>query len=156
VVVHTGSGSRVYLWPLSKWLALLEDLNKVENLSFVFVGGTDQEQRTFDELSRRLSFPIHSVIRRYDLLEVLMLMRVSHLFLGIDSGPRHIAHLIDLPSISLLGPGPKSFQPLNRNATIIDETECKRCVTFYCPYIPSCVGKIEVETVARACRERLS
>jgi ADP-heptose:LPS heptosyltransferase len=155
VVVHTGSGSRVYLWPLNKWIALLEDLNKAGNLSFVFVGGTEQEGQVFDELTHRLSFPIQSVIRRYDLLELLMLMRVSHLFVGVDSGPRHIAHLIDLPSVSLLGPGPKSFQPLNRNATVIDETECKRCVTFYCPYTPSCVGKIEVETVASACRKSL-
>jgi ADP-heptose:LPS heptosyltransferase len=155
VVVHTGSGSRVYLWPLNKWIPLLEDLNGLGNLSFVFVGGTEQEERTFDEMSHRLSFSIHSVIRRYDLLELLMLMRGSHLFVGIDSGPRHIAHLVDLPSVSLLGPGPKSFQPLNRNAVVIDETECKRCVTFYCPYTPSCVGKIEVETVAQACRKSL-
>jgi heptosyltransferase-1 len=101
-------------------------------------------------------FPLHSVIRRYDLLQVVMLMRMSSLFVGIDSGPRHLAHLVDLPSVSLLGPGPKSFEPLNRNATIIDETECKRCVTFYCPWAPTCVGKIDVETVTRACWKRLS
>jgi heptosyltransferase I len=91
------------------------------------------------------------VIRRYNVLELLMLMRVSQLFVGVDSGPRHLAHLVDLPSVSLLGLGPKSFQPLNSNATIIDETECKRCVTFYCPHAPNCMEKIEVETVARAC-----
>jgi len=156
VLVHTGSDSRIHLWPLDKWVALLERLHKLEDISFVFVGGTDQEARTFDEISRRVSFPLHSVIRRYDLLELVMLMRVSNLFVGVDSGPRHLAHLVDLPSVSLLGPGPKSFQPLNRNATVIDETECKRCVTFYCPYAPSCVGKIDVETVARACRNTLS
>jgi ADP-heptose:LPS heptosyltransferase len=155
VLVHTGSDSRVHLWPLDKWLALLENLHELGDISFVFVGGTEEEQRFFDEISRRLSFPLQSVIRRYDLLELLMLMRVSNLFVGVDSGPRHLAHLVDLPSVSLLGPGPKSFQPLNRNATVIDETECKRCVTFYCPYAPSCVGKIDVETVARACRNSL-
>jgi ADP-heptose:LPS heptosyltransferase len=155
VIVHTGSGSRLHLWPVDKWLALLESLHGLGNISFVFVGGTEGEQRIFEEISRRLSFPLQSVIRRYDLLELLMLMRVSDLFVGIDSGPRHLAHLVELPSVSLLGPGPKSFQPLNRNATVIDETECKRCNTFYCPYAPSCVGKIEVETVARACRSRL-
>jgi ADP-heptose:LPS heptosyltransferase len=83
-------------------------------------------------------------------------MRVSQLFVGIDSGPRHLAHLVDLPSVSLLGPGPKSFQPLNSNARIIDETQCQRCVTFYCPHAPNCVEKIEVETVARACLSVLS
>ena len=156
VLVHTGSDSRVHLWPLDKWLALLENLHELGDISFVFVGGTEEEQGFFDEISRRLSFPLQSVIRRYDLLELLMLMRVSNLFVGVDSGPRHLAHLVDLPSVSLLGPGPKSFQPLNRNATVIDETECKRCVTFYCPYAPSCVGKIDVETVVRACRNTLS
>lgn len=155
VLVHTGSGTRLHLWPIDKWVALLESLYRLGDISIVFVGGAEGEQRIFEEISLRLSFPIQSVIRRYDLLELLMLMRVSRLFVGIDSGPRHLAHLVDLPSVSLLGPGPKSFEPLNRNATIIDETECKRCNTFYCPYAPSCVGKIELETVARACRNSL-
>ena len=156
VIVHTGSDSRVHLWPLDKWRALLENLHELEDISFVFVGASEEEERTFNEISRRLSFPTYSVIGRYDLLELLTLMRRSSLFVGIDSGPRHLAHLVDLPSVSLLGPGPKSFQPLNRNATVIDETECKRCNTFYCPYAPSCVGKIDVETVLSACLDRLS
>jgi ADP-heptose:LPS heptosyltransferase len=154
VVVHTGWGSRLHQWPVEKWLALLKQLNELDGISFVFVGG-EGEAQIFDEISRHLSFPLHSVIRRYDLLELVMLMRVSSLFIGIDSGPRHLAHLVDLPSVSLLGPGPKSFEPLNGNATIIDETECKRCVTVYCPWTPTCVGMIDVETVARACRNRL-
>jgi ADP-heptose:LPS heptosyltransferase len=155
VIVHTGWGSRLHLWPVEKWLALLKRLHKLEDLSFVFVGG-EGEAPIFDEISRGLPFPVHSVIRRYDLLELVTLMRASRLFVGIDSGPRHLAHLVDLSSVSLLGPGPKSFEPLNRNATIIDETECKRCVTFYCPWTPTCVGKIEVETVVQACMNRLS
>jgi ADP-heptose:LPS heptosyltransferase len=126
----------------------------LEDISFVFVGG-EGEGQIFDEISRGLPFLLHSVIRRYDLLELVTLMRASRLFVGIDSGPRHLAHLVDLPSVSLLGPGPKSFEPLNRNATTIDETECKRCVTFYCPWAPTCVGKIEVETVVQACMKRL-
>ena len=151
VLVHTGSGKKLYMWPREKWLALIERLHGLADISFVFVGGTTEEQIEFDYLASRVTFPLHSVIRRYDVLELLMLMRVSQLFVGIDSGPRHLAHLVDLPSVSLLGPGPKSFQPLNSNATIIDETECKRCVTFYCPHAPNCIEKIEVETVARAC-----
>ena len=154
VIVHTGWGTRLHLWPVEKWLALLKRLRELEDISFVFVGG-EGEGQIFDEISRGLPFPLHSVIRQYDLLELVTLMRVSRLFVGIDSGPRHLAHLVDLPSVSLLGPGPKSFEPLNRNATTIDETECKRCVTFYCPWAPTCVGKIEVETVVQACMKRL-
>lgn len=151
VVVHTGSGSPFYLWPLEKWVAFLERLHEVPDISFVFVGGTDEEVAMFERLSERVAFPLESVIRRYSVLEVLMLMRLSTLFVGVDSGPRHLAHLVDLPSVSLLGPGPKSFRPLNRNATVIDETECRKCFTLYCPHSPNCIDKIEVETVVRAC-----
>lgn len=156
VLVHTGSGKKLYMWPREKWLELIGRLRGLADISFVFVGGTEQEQIEFDYLASRVTFPLHSVICRYDVLELLMLMRVSQLFVGVDSGPRHLAHLVDLPSVSLLGPGPKSFQPLNSNATVVDETECKRCVTFYCPHAPNCIEKIEVETVARACLKALS
>jgi len=156
VIIHTGSGKRLYFWPLEKWVALLESLNVLKNISFVFVGGTDEERRTFEQISSRVAFPLHSVIRRYDVLELLMLMRMGTLFVGVDSGPRHVAHLVDLPSVSLLGPGPKSFQPLNRNATVIDETHCKKCITLYCPHTPNCIGKIEVDKVSTACKKILS
>jgi ADP-heptose:LPS heptosyltransferase len=156
VLIHTGAGKRLYTWPREKWQALIERLHGLADISFVFVGGTEEEQIEFEYLASRVTFPLHSVIRRYDVLELLMLMRVSQLFVGVDSGPRHLAHLVDLPSVSLLGPGPRSFQPLNSKATIIDETECKRCVTFYCPHAPNCIEKIQVDTVARACRKALS
>jgi ADP-heptose:LPS heptosyltransferase len=155
VVVHTGSGSRFYKWPLQKWHTLLKNLHELGDVSFVFVGGGDEERRSFEALATRASFTLHSVIGRYDLLQVLMLMRVSALFVGVDSGPRHLAHLVDLPSVSLLGPGPKSFQPLNYNATVIDETECKKCFTLYCPHSPNCIEKIEVARVAAVCRNIL-
>ena len=156
VVVHTGSGSRLYMWPTAKWVELLECLNDGTDLSFVFVGATEEEERTFEEISQRTSLSLHSAIRLYDILELVMLMRVSHLFIGVDSGPRHLAHLVDLPSVCLLGPGPKSFRPLNDQATVVDENECNRCSTFYCPYTPRCVEKISVDAVVRACRLRLN
>jgi ADP-heptose:LPS heptosyltransferase len=156
VLVHTGSGSRLYMWPTAKWVELLESLNDGTDLSFVFVGGTEEEERTFEEISLRTSLSLRSAIRLYDILELVMLMRVSHLFIGVDSGPRHLAHLVDLPSVCLLGPGPKSFQPLNDQATVVDENECSRCSTFYCPYTPRCVEKISVDAVVRACRLRLN
>jgi ADP-heptose:LPS heptosyltransferase len=156
VLVHTGCGKELYTWPREKWLALLEKLHSLGDVSLVFVGATEEERIEFESLARAVSFPLHSVIGRYDVLELLILMRVSRLFVGVDSGPRHLAHLVGLPSVSLLGPGPKSFQPLNGNFTIIDETQCKRCVTFYCPHAPNCVERIEVDTVARACFNVLS
>jgi ADP-heptose:LPS heptosyltransferase len=115
------------MWPTAKWVELLESLNDGKDVSFVFVGGTEEEERTFEEISRRTSLSLRSTIRRYDILELVMLMRASCLFIGVDSGPRHLAHLVNLPSVCLLGPGPKSFQPLNDQATVVDENECSRC-----------------------------
>src|SRR5262249_46786238 len=42
VIIHTGSGSRVYLWPLEKWVSLIQNLYGSGKVSFIFVGGTEQ------------------------------------------------------------------------------------------------------------------
>ncbi|MDQ1266589.1 MAG: heptosyltransferase, partial [Bacteroidota bacterium] len=78
----------------------------------------------------------------------LLFIRQCDFFIGIDSGPRHIAHLLDLPSISLLGPGPKSFAPLNNNGKVIDKAT-HGCTNLACFYPKTCMEKIEVDEVYR-------
>ncbi|MBI1805056.1 MAG: hypothetical protein HY033_08860 [Ignavibacteriae bacterium] len=72
-------------------------------------------------------------------------MRTSDYFIGIDSGPRNLAHLADLRSVSLLGTAPKNFMPLNKEDIVIDKFTC-RCKSFYYLHRVS-HAKISVEEV---------
>lgn len=149
ILLHTGSGWSMKHWPLERWLSLLHNLHRRHPYRFIFVGATAQEQAVFAELSARLPFTIHSLIREVDLGELALIMRRCHRFLGVDSGPRHLAHLVRLPSICLLGPGPKIFSPQDRNAVYIDRSNC-RCTNLFCTRNGLCMKSIDVIEVLEA------
>jgi len=146
IIIHTGSGWSIKFWDNKKWIELLKKINNMGKFQFIFIGGTKDEIKHFNIIKKGLDFDVHSAIKRLDLKETLLLIKDSNYFLGVDSGPRHIAHLIDLPSICLLGPGPRHFDPLGKKAIIIDKSNC-RCTNFFCYRKKTCMDKISVDDV---------
>ncbi len=73
-------------------------------------------------------------------------MRLSDYFIGIDSGPRNMAHLADLRSITLLGPAPKNFMPVNIADVVIDKFTC-RCKSLFYFHKVSAIHKISADEV---------
>ena len=119
ILIHTGSGWQGRLWGNWRWAELLERINKLGKFRFIFVGGTDQEKEAFNRIEGKVDFKIYSVISKIDLKELFLLMKKSYYFIGVDSGPRNLAHLANLRSISLRGPG-TYFMPLNKKDIVID------------------------------------
>jgi len=69
-----------------------------------------------------LDFEIYSIIGEIDLRDLLVVMRKSSYFIGIDSGPANIAHLCNLRSISIMGAGPHMYLPYNKLDIVIDKS----------------------------------
>ncbi len=146
IIIHTGSGWEIKLWSNNNWVELLKKINKLGKFKFIFVGNTEKEKKDFQEIQKKLDFKIYSLINKVDLKDLMIVMRLSNYFIGIDSGPRNMTHIADLPSISLLGPGPKYFLPLNKRDIVIDKSDC-RCTNLFCYKKESCVKKIKTEEV---------
>jgi len=152
IIIHTGSGWSVKLWANEKWVELLRKINEQGDFKFIFVGRGDLEEKSFDYIQNNLDFKIFSFINRVDLRTILLIMRISDYFIGIDSGPRNLAHLADLRSISLLGPAPKNFMPLNTKDIVIDKFTC-RCKSLYYLHRVSAMQNISVEEVLAGFRK---
>jgi ADP-heptose:LPS heptosyltransferase len=146
VVIHTGSGWYVKLWKNERWIKLLNKINERGKFKFIFVGGTEKEESDFKHIKGRLDFEVYSAIKKMNIKELALMMRECDYFIGVDSGPRHIAHLLNMPSICLMGPGPKIFSPKNRNAIMIDKSDCY-CTNLFCYRKKPCVEKISVNDV---------
>ncbi len=146
IIIHTGSGWQAKLWRNENWVELLKTIHASGNFKSVFVGGTEKEATDFLDISRQLPFVVHSLVKKVDTRELALTMKHSDYFIGVDSGPRHIAHLLNLPSVCLLGPGPKIYNPLNRNAVIIDQSECC-CTNLFCYKNERCMDRISVNDV---------
>jgi ADP-heptose:LPS heptosyltransferase len=146
VVIHTGSGWHVKLWDNDKWIDAIKKINRLGKFDFIFVGQGDLEAKTFEYIQQRLDFKVHSLINKVDLKTTLLIMRLSDYFIGIDSGPRNMAHLADLRSITFLGPAPKNFMPVNKADIVIDKFTC-RCKSLFYFHRVSAIHKITADEV---------
>jgi ADP-heptose:LPS heptosyltransferase len=122
VVIHTGASWVSKKWSSDKWARTLSILNSQGNMAFVFVGAGGKEQADYEYIFQRLPFPVYSIIGRTSVDQLLLLMRLADRFLGVDSGPRNLAHAADLPSVTLLGPGPHLYTPPNSRDIVIDRS----------------------------------
>ena len=147
IIIHAGgSGWKVKFWENNKWAELLKKINKIGKFKFIFVGAGEQEKKIFEQIQSKLDFKIYSLINKIDLKELMLILKISDYFIGVDSGPRNMAHLADLPSISLLGPGPKHFMPISKRDIIIDKSNCF-CTNYFCYRRKTCLQKISAEEV---------
>ncbi len=146
VIIHPGSGWHVKLWGNEKWIETIKKINEIGEFDFIFVGSGEQEAKAFEYIQQQVDFRLHSLINRVDLKTTLLIMRLSDYFIGIDSGPRNMAHLADLRSITLLGPAPKNFMPVNNADVVIDKFTC-RCKSLFYFHNVSAIHKISANEV---------
>lgn len=121
LLVHTGSNWPMLRWENKKWADLLNRIDALRKFRIIFVGAKIEEQ-DLKEIKPLLNFKPSSLINKVDLGELLTIMRLSDCFIGVDSGPRNLANFADLRSISLFGPGPHMFMPVNKENIIINKS----------------------------------
>jgi ADP-heptose:LPS heptosyltransferase len=131
IIIHLGSGWKEKQWENKKWADLLKKINSFGKFKFIFVGADEEEKESFEYIQKKLDFKIFSLIKKINLKELFLVMRLSNYFIGIDSGPRNLAHYSDLRSITLLGPGLKNFMPLNEKDIVIDKSNPFSTSVFY-------------------------
>jgi ADP-heptose:LPS heptosyltransferase len=131
VIIHTGSGWHIKLWDNDKWAETIRQIDKLGDFDFIFIGSGEMEAQSLAYIQQRLDVKVKSLVNKVDLKTTLLVMRLSDYFIGIDSGPRNMAHLADLRSITLHGPAPKNFLPTNKNDIVINKFTCRCKSLFY-------------------------
>ncbi|MDP2652379.1 MAG: glycosyltransferase family 9 protein [bacterium] len=121
IFIHTGASWVLNKWRNEKWVETLTRLNTLGNFRFIFIGA-NKDSADYEFISSQLSFKTYSLVGAVDWQELVLAFRQGGYFIGVDSGPRNLAHLADLPSITLLGPGPHMFTPHNARDIILDHS----------------------------------
>jgi ADP-heptose:LPS heptosyltransferase len=100
-------------------------------------------------------------INRLSIMETVALLEQSRLFLGIDSGPLHLATTLGIPTIGLFGPvmGSLRAHPRAPFTCLTANVPCLGCHhdpagelhwRTGCPYDIRCMKLISVDDVFRA------
>ncbi len=126
VVIHTGAGHPVRLWPAERFAALAERL-RAAGWEVVML---DDSLRDLDRLLDTLAGAAR--------------------FIGNDSGPGHLAALLGVPTFTIFGPQlPELFSPQHPQAAWIEGAPCpyKPCFDSCRFPEPYCIREISVEAV---------
>jgi ADP-heptose:LPS heptosyltransferase len=136
VVIGMGASRRrkSKCWSEDKWAEVLEHLNR-KKLNPILAGAPSEKEDMF-RFASRLSFNPLICDGSEGILFLGALMRLSKLFIGIDSGAMHYAAGVNLPAVALFGatdPSQIGPMPLEKHTVLkagsMDEISARDVIT---------------------------
>jgi ADP-heptose:LPS heptosyltransferase len=150
VLLHTGAGQPIRVWPLPRYAALLR---AVREAGYKVQVACDPDQRAF-----WLGNGEEEVRTPKTVSELLSLIDQAGAFIGNDSGPSHLAAFCGVPTFTIFGPQlPEWFSPLHPASESLEGKPCpyKPC-SDYCRFpAPYCLMNTKEEEVRARVRSFL-
>ncbi len=154
IALNTGDGARAKSWTLEGWRKLTERLTLDYGATVAFVGSGD-EQGFVERIITGVSGSVHSLAGRLTLKQTVAFLAQADVFIGIDSGPLHIAAAVGCATVMLSGPTDAArWNPLGARHLVV------RAWDYPCPGAgcgaqtpASCMKAISAESVLTAVEE---
>ncbi|MBV6501875.1 MAG: hypothetical protein CJBNEKGG_04405 [Prosthecobacter sp.] len=164
VVIHSGPSWPVKHWPEAHWCRLVEAL-KARGHAVIQTGAKGHDGNAEVQMPA-----VEGAIDwrdRLELPELAALLSLARLFVGIDSGPLHLAASVGVPMIGLFGPTDASsiLPPMPEATAVHADIACLGCHhqaggplhwRSGCPHEVACMKLIDPDMVIRACELRLN
>jgi ADP-heptose:LPS heptosyltransferase/GT2 family glycosyltransferase len=150
VAMHPGAGNITKEWPEEHFSALIDLLIEKNNVNIMLVGGPDD----VEVADRLMNVVMHkgavaSMAGRTSLADLPRLLKNCALYIGNDSGPKHVAAAVGIPTIGIhsgvvdpteWGPIGPSAVALRRNMTC---SPCYLANAQDCPRSLACLKLFE-------------
>lgn len=149
---HPGARVMVKRWPAERMGELARWLVDEKGVAVVLAGSpADEEEIKKIRTASGYALPFFTDLK---IGELVALIARSHLVVCNDSGPMHIAGVLNTPTLALFGPSdPNVWAPVGERKVILTcaPMECMPCDQKRCPYEGNhCMTRIGVEDAKRA------
>jgi ADP-heptose:LPS heptosyltransferase len=163
ILFHPGPTLPIKEWPRESWAKLVASLHErgFHNVAQLGVG----KYALFGNVPVE---PIPGAVSLVDALsveEMVGAISLARLYIGIDSGPLHIAAALGIPLVGIFGATlpPHLFVDAAERAFVVSQVECRGCghynaATPYitdCPYHIRCMKTVSPEEVLASCLTHL-
>ena len=151
ICLHPG-GMPSRRWPLENYACLIDRLRAGIPCKFVITGSRDEVNlgRYLAEISPR---DVKNFCGKLNVAELGALIKICGLFIVGDTGPMHIAAILNTPLIALCGPGDITrFDPRNvmPDAVVFyKKAACSPCEKYRCDDL-RCLKAIKPDEVMKA------
>ena len=150
VAVHPGVGNEMRRWPVEKFAAVINLLTERNGVGVVLIGGADEmeiaEQAMTQVIDR--SF-VRSLVGRTKLRDLPALLQSCVLYIGNNTGPKHIAASLGVPTIGIHSGvvDAAEWGPVgNRAVALTRDMACSPCYLNSladCPRFYACMRQLE-------------
>jgi ADP-heptose:LPS heptosyltransferase len=134
-------------WIAERWSALCDSL--IDAGIEVIFGGSGSELASIKTITSQMSRKGVVAAGRLSLTGAVALMKRAAVYIGLDTGPMHIAAMAGIPVVALFGPThPERVGPYHVPHRIVraENLPCLCCRKRNCP-TPLCMEGINVDTV---------
>ncbi|MCB9251026.1 MAG: glycosyltransferase family 9 protein [Flavobacteriales bacterium] len=158
LIIHPVARKKLRQWPANRFAQLISEIHRKFKIEIVIVG-TKEEKEVINSIEKMTNATVHKCVSEFNLLELAYLCERSELYIGNESGPLHIAAVMDTPLIGLYGPGVKDvFYPIGKSSHVLHNIlDCNPCDQEKCvrPESP-CIELIELAEVQTLAFELLN
>ncbi len=130
IVLHAASNALHKVWTAEGYAALCDALWEKMGIRTLLISGRDEEEsrlnRTICALAKCAPLNLGG---RLSLKQTAVLLSRAVLFVGIDSGPMHMATAVDTPVVAIFGPSrPWRWGPWGREQIVVQKAwDCVPC-----------------------------
>lgn len=155
IVVHAAASLPAKQWPLERFAAVMKAVQNRHHARFVYTGAKE-DAGLYHEIEKHGPFGGLNLCGITSLRENLSVYRAADLFLGVDSGPMHMAAAVGVPVVALFGPtDERKWGPWGEGHTVISKRlACHPCKPHKCAD-NECMKLVNVEEVVEAVERKL-
>ncbi|MFQ5965330.1 MAG: glycosyltransferase family 9 protein [Candidatus Scalinduaceae bacterium] len=137
-------------WPVSNYALLADKILESCEANVIFSWGPG-EIDVVNEIVTSMKHKALVACETNSIKQLIELIRRADLFIGGDTGPLHIASILDIPTVAIYGPkDPVIYGPYHGKAVVVKkELECSPCEKRTCSD-PICMTSILPEDVFHA------
>ncbi len=154
VAIHPGAGNVTKQWPEQHFSALIDLLVERNDVNIMLVGGPDEvdvADMLLNDVQHRQA--IASMAGKTSLADLPRLLKNCALYIGNDSGPKHIAAAVGIPTVGIHSGvvDPVEWGPIGPNAVALRRNmHCSPCYLAKaedCPRSLACLRFFEPNLV---------
>lgn len=121
------------LWTVDNW-ARLADLLILQSNAKVILGGGAGDAPAIELITAKMDASPIVAAGKLSLSEAVALIEAAHVYVGVDSGPMHIAAFVGTPVVALFGPtDPALVGPYGKGHRVIQHAmDCLACRKRFC------------------------
>jgi ADP-heptose:LPS heptosyltransferase len=102
VALHPGAGVAAKRWPAERYASLMAWLSRRAGLRLLLLGGPEERDLT-DRVAALSGVSPVNLAGMLSLRGLMAILKQSHLMIGNDSGPTHLAAALGVPTVALFG-----------------------------------------------------